>query len=167
MSISGTANPCFRHGHATRESGLSSEYRSWKAMKTRCTNPNATGYDRYGGRGISICAAWSATTGFAAFVADMGPKPTPQHTLDRIDPNGNYEPGNCRWATRTEQNSNTRRSRPLTIDGETATIAEWARRLGVPVRTLRDRVAAGWTGKRLTTPVSTIEGGPHGAGEAK
>lgn len=162
----GTANPCYRHGHATRQ-GLSAEYRTWQGMKTRCSNPNATGYARYGGRGIAVCDAWKSATGFRAFMADMGPKPMPGHSIDRIDPNGNYEPGNCRWATKMEQNSNTRRCHPLTIDGESATIAEWARRLGVPVRTLRDRVAAGWTGKRLTTPVSTLEGGPHKAGEAK
>lgn len=90
------------HGQSRR----TPEYRTWSAMKTRCTNPNAQHYDKYGGRGISISPRW--VDNFDNFYEDMGPKPSPKHSIDRIDVNGNYEPGNCRWATKTEQSRNTR-----------------------------------------------------------
>lgn len=81
----------------------SAEYRAWGLMKSRCLNPNFTSYERYGGRGIAICERWLT---FQNFFADMGLKPSPKHTLDRKDPNGNYEPDNCRWATFQEQQQN-------------------------------------------------------------
>jgi len=79
------------------------EYRAWASMVQRCTNPNNARYDRYGGRGISICVRWNK---FENFLADMGPRPTKGHSVDRKDNEGNYEPGNCRWATRSEQQNN-------------------------------------------------------------
>lgn len=105
------------------------EYVTWRGMLQRCQNPNATGYARYGGRGISVCERWQIS--FVDFLSDMGPRPSLSHSLDRIDPNGNYEPTNCRWATRTEQANNRRDNRPLTIDGVTKCAADWAREFGV------------------------------------
>lgn len=96
-----------RHGQARRTMGWSSTYRSWQAMKRRCLNPKVRGYKNYGGRGITICERWLES--FENFLADMGPRP-PGMSLDRIDPNGNYEPGNCRWATAKEQSLNKRSS---------------------------------------------------------
>lgn len=97
-----------RHGESVK-SAPSPEYYSWTAMKSRCLNPNAAKFDIYGGRGISVCDRWANS--FEAFLADMGRRPSPKHTLDRIDGDGNYEPGNCRWATPSEQNKNRNMSR--------------------------------------------------------
>jgi len=92
------------------------EYRSWVAMKTRCTNPNGDDFHLYGGRGISVCERW--LNSFENFYADMGSRPEGT-TLDRKDPDGNYEPGNCRWATLAEQNSNRGTCLELTYQGVT------------------------------------------------
>ena len=99
---------CRKHGH-TKPGNPSPEYRSWIAMKTRCNNPNHRHFDNYGGRGIRVCERWVRS--FENFLADMGPRPSLQYSLDRIDSEGGYEPGNCRWATRSEQNRNRRKRR--------------------------------------------------------
>lgn len=96
------------HGH-TRDYGYSPEYGTWQSMRARCGNPHYFQYHYYGGRGISVCDRWQNS--FEAFLEDMGPKPTPKHSIDRIDPNGNYEPGNCRWATSLQQQE-TKRQKP-------------------------------------------------------
>lgn len=87
---------------------MSSEYNSWRSMIGRCTRTKNNRYERYGGRGIKVCDRWLES--FPDFLTDMGPKPTPNHSIDRYpDPDGDYEPGNCRWATREEQEANKRR----------------------------------------------------------
>lgn len=94
----------------------SREYRIWLAMKTRCYNPNDARYWNYGRRGIKVCDAWRSS--FSAFYKDMGRCPSPKHSLDRIDVDGNYEPDNCRWATTAVQARNKRRKVPTEYDGE-------------------------------------------------
>jgi hypothetical protein len=125
------------HGHCVSRK-LSPEYRSWAHMCKRCNNLNDEHYPDYAGRGITVCQRWADS--FQAFFDDMGPKPSPKHEIDRIDNDGNYEPGNVRWATRTEQNNNRRNNRSLTINGRKMTFAEWEREAGIPRRRLRDYI---------------------------
>jgi len=131
----------------------SREYSSWKAMKSRCENPNDQAFSRYGGRGIVVCERWSKS--FDAFVEDMGLRPEGT-TIDRFpDPNGNYEPGNCRWATLEEQNAN-RPNIPadpvVTHDGLTLTLSEWSARNQISRDTIRTRInQLGWTPERAVS----------------
>ena len=129
------------------------EWKAWRNMKTRCSNPNIEEYHRYGGRGIAVCDAWWGS--FLAFYADMGTRPTSGHTLDRIDNDGDYEPENCRWITRKEQAQNRESNHRLTLDGVTRTLAEWANACGVKADTIGRRLRLGWSAeKALTTPVA-------------
>lgn len=123
-------------------------YCSWSCMIQRATNPNLKGFKNYAGRGITVCARWLK---FENFFADMGKRPTGT-MLDRIDTNGNYEPGNCRWATRIESANNTRTNRWITFNGKTQTLAQWSREVGLKRLTLFTRLKLGWTvEKTLTT----------------
>lgn len=125
-------------GNAYKKRPLTPEYRTWKQMKERCINPANKRYPRYGGRGIQVCEHWAGS--FETFLNDMGRRPTPQHQIDRKDNDGNYEPSNCRWATRGEQQANTSRSRFVVLDGNRMTITAAARSLGVHRATAEKRL---------------------------
>jgi|SRR4029434_9167769 len=128
------------HGHARNL--WTPEYRTWSGIIQRCCNPCSTSYPDYGGRGIKICMKWR--TSFTAFLDDVGYKPSPKHSIDRYpDNDGDYRPGNVRWATRSEQMRNTRVCRLFTHDGITATLGEWAERTGISRATLFRRIARG------------------------
>jgi hypothetical protein len=141
------------HGEATR-GAWTPEYRSWVSMNGRCSNPADSSYPRYGGRGITVGQQWQDS--YPSFLRDMGRRPSLAHTLDRIDVNGNYEPGNCRWSTPQQQGRNRRSNRLLTISGETRTVSEWAAATGLRRETILKRLRLGWTEERaVRTPVPT------------
>jgi hypothetical protein len=126
-------------------------YSVWRGMKTRCLNRNSTFYAEYGGRGITICQAWLGS--FEAFYADMGAKPD-NMSLERKNNDAGYSPENCVWATRTTQSRNRRGRRLLTVGAETLTMAEWAERAGIRLRTVWERCRLGWTDEEaVTTPI--------------
>lgn len=139
-----------RHG-CSPDGRPSPEYISWAGAKKRCENPRTANYDRYGGRGISICPEWSRD--FAAFLRDMGPRPSGT-SLDRIDNDGPYAPGNCRWASPHEQARNKRSNHLITAGGETLCVRAWSERLGRAGTSLvSDRLASGWSPERaVLTP---------------
>lgn len=118
---------------------ISPTYVSWRAMMQRCNYKKAQAYRWYGARGISVCKEWND---FSVFLRDMGERP-PGYSIDRIDPNGNYTPQNCRWASRAVQLNNRRHVKKLTHDGVTMCMSAWSRRLGVSVAALSLRIKNG------------------------
>lgn len=128
-----------RHGHAPHRNETKT-YRAWSQAKARCINPKNRVYSRYGGRGIKMCNAW--LTSFDAFLGDMGIAPVGL-SLDRIDNNGDYEPGNCRWATRAQQMANKENSRSVMYDGEWIGLRAYSGIRGVDYEKLRYRVRSG------------------------
>ena len=116
-------------------------YRIWAAMKARCFRTGSCDYANYGGRGITVCDRWLK---FENFLADMG-ECQEGKSIDRIDNNGNYEPGNCRWATQVEQERNKRNNKILTHEGKSACISEWSDIVGIPQATISRRVRLGWS----------------------
>jgi hypothetical protein len=119
-----------------------SEYTIWRLMKYRCLDKGCDQYHNYGGRGITICKQWIDS--YECFLSDMGPRPSRQYTLDRIDNNGKYEPGNCRWATRKEQANNTSTNKWITFNGKTATVTQWADSIGLKASILHKRLSNKW-----------------------
>jgi hypothetical protein len=107
-------------------------------MKDRCYNTESSEYHRYGGRGIHVCEEWLAS--FDAFYAYMGEPPSSKHSIERKDVNGNYEPGNCKWATAREQQLNKRNNNRITYLGVTKTLTEWAEETGINRKTLQTRI---------------------------
>lgn len=131
------------------------EYHAWESMRTRChAGENSVHYDRYKGRGIRVCEAWERS--FVAFYEHVGPRPSPNHTLDRINNDGNYEPGNVRWATRTEQQRNTRVTSFATIGGVTRSVREWDDIAGLRAGTVKKRLQRGWSNDRLLRPANPV-----------
>lgn len=137
-----------RRTHGDKDSPL---YVIWMAMRQRCQNPRNKSYLRYGGRGIRVCDEWQD---YATFKADMGPRPSPHHSIDRIDNNGNYEPANCRWADLTTQARNKSNNSGVRRDGVWKTWSEWAETAAVGPELLRSRVVVwGWPFEEaMTTP---------------
>lgn len=146
--VSGNTKSCgCQRVDSARENGLnrtthgmtrSPEYKAWQSMKDRCYNPDSSGYENYGGRGITVCDRWKDS--FETFYADMGPRPSPEHSIDREKVDGRYEPDNCRWTTIDIQNSNKRTNVFYDFMGEKLTIHEIARRTNIPAPTLKSRV---------------------------
>jgi hypothetical protein len=131
-------HPNLKHGKwKTRE------FHIWTGMIQRCHNPKMSGYYKYGAKGIAVCERWRNS--FADFLADMGASPSPEHSIDRVDNARGYEPANCRWATRKEQQRNTSQNRRLTHAGVTKTMVEWAEETGISLKVLSARLTAGWS----------------------
>ena len=147
----GRQKSCARNGHyfleylKDRPPGLlrqfPREYQSYKNMHSRCYDPKHKNFKNYGGRGILVCERWHT---FEFFVEDMGPKPTPQHTIERNDVNGNYEKSNCRWATRKEQYRNQRRSVYIEFNGQRILLMDVTQQLGLSRTVVYQRLKLGW-----------------------
>jgi len=140
-------------GETTKTHGMTRtpEYMTWVNMRNRCYRPEVRGYDRYGALGIRVCQSWKDD--FAAFYADMGPRP-PNMSLDRIDSSKDYSPENCRWATVETQANNRKNVILVTLGTQTKSLAVWCRELGMSHRTVRGRIERGWDAVRaLTAPI--------------
>jgi hypothetical protein len=139
-----------KHGTAN-----SSVYGSYRAMLHRCYNTENAMYHRYGGRGIAVCDRWLGDQGPANFLADMGEKPSPQHTIERINNDGDYSLDNCRWATRAEQADNRCTTKHVAVEGRALSQSAWDRSLGNGLNIVGDRIRRGWThDEAVTTPVA-------------
>src|SRR5216684_477049 len=132
-----------RHGLHDRP-----EYGAWHQMKSRCETPSNKAFKNYGARGITLCERWHD---FAAFFADMGPRPTPEHSIERVNNNGPYSPDNCKWGTKLEQGRNKRTTVFLTLGEVTRTLTEWCEVTGIKDATLRRRLVRGWSEERTLT----------------
>ena len=142
---------CWVGDHASRKRASQlhpAEYAAWNSMLRRCDRKSHAAYHHYGGRGISVCERWRDD--FWAFFEDMGPRPSPDLSIERIDNDGNYEPSNCKWATRKEQGLNRRphgphrRSKMITHEGRTQKMADWAREIGITPQIIYKRLRRGW-----------------------
>lgn len=147
----GSRNGNFKHGQRSTPT-----YNTWRSMKERTTNPNSIGYPDYGGRGIRMCDEWHD---FVAFYRDMGDRPAGM-TLDRIDPDKDYTPSNCRWADGFTQATNKKCHPRYTFGGEELTLGQWSSRVGIERRTINARLRRGWCLTRaLLTPLKVNQHG--------
>jgi hypothetical protein len=141
-----------KHGMARRGWHRTAEYRAWAGARARCHNPKSPSFARYGGRGVRMCQKWRRS--FPAFYRDIGPKPSPEYTLDRINSAGNYCPSNCRWLPANQQSANRRGVLWISCRGFTGTPKQWAKRTGIKADSIRRRIKEyGWpVEKALFTP---------------
>lgn len=150
---------CLRRevGARTRTHGQTKTalYKTWQEMLSRCGNPDNKSYTDYGGRGISVCDRWAAS--FLNFAQDMGARPGPAFTIDRKDNNGNYEPGNCRWATKVEQTRNRRNAVTVTLQGTTKPLKVWCEELGINYFTAHRKIRREGKDPSLVLPVPSRE----------
>jgi hypothetical protein len=131
------------------------EYHAWQKMKERCLNPEHRAYKNYGRRGIKVDPRWLGPDGFKNFITDVGYRPGPGWSLDREDNDGDYTRGNCRWATRSMQMTNTRRTRMITALGKTMALADWVRETGLNYKTITSRIDRwGMVDRVMTSPVN-------------
>lgn len=140
------------HGHTSKlrsKTGSTPEYEAWKQMIGRCYGTYTASYKTHGARGIRVCDDWRHS--FGAFLIYMGLKPSPELTLERINNNGNYEPGNVKWATKKEQARNRRTNRLITVNGVTKCLQEWSEDSGVSHTLILYRLRAGWGEEELLT----------------
>lgn len=150
LGNAGTSKRFRKHGRT-----MHPMFSTWESMKYRCYNPKAKNFYLYGAKGVRVCDAW--LNSLEQFCLDMGERPSPQHTIDRIDSNGNYEPSNCRWATPKEQARNTSRNRIITFNGETLCLKAWAERTGLTEMCIHGRLRAGWSIENtITAAKSTL-----------
>lgn len=148
------------HGATTKAAGrVTPEYKAWRGMRARCTNPAHADWHNYGGRGVTVCAEWDGHGGFAAFLAHIGRRPSSKHSIDRIDNNRGYAPGNVRWATVATQANNRRKTRTLTVRGVTRPFMEWVRESGLGKSTIAGRLEAGLSHDRavLEPPIPHVK----------
>lgn len=150
------------HGH-TRGEKRHPLYLVWRAMRSRCENPNANGYQNYGGRGITVCDRWrigeDGRTGFECFLHDMGPKPSPTHSVERVRNDLPYSPSNCIWGTKAAQARNRRSVYSVDVNGRTMTLSEAADHYDIPRTTVLSRLRYGWTLQdALRKPIDTRKG---------
>lgn len=143
-----------RSGHGSITHGMSSDphYAVWQSMIGRCTRASDPRYADYGGRGVSVCPRWAGS--FESFITDMGRRPSDDHSIERIDNSGDYEPSNCRWATAVEQGRNSRRNRIVTFDGQEMPLSEACELSGIPYGRIKNRLRDGWPDETLFSPLS-------------
>lgn len=139
LRVDVTRNRSTTHGYAAHDGRRKPEYTAWANIIARCTNPKHGKYAYYGGRGIKIAEQW--LNSFEVFLADIGKRPSAKHSIDRINVNGNYEPGNVRWATKQQQMRNRRDNRFITFGGRTQALKDWAGEIGIEESTLRYRLS--------------------------
>ena len=150
----GQARHNFKHGECSGGGRTRSvEWIAWASMRWRCYNPRHKHFKHYGGRGITVCERWLGKDGYDHFLTDMGRRPGPRLSLDRIDNSKGYSPDNCRWATPAEQNGNRRNGFEVEIGGETHSLSGWARIKGMKRGTVIGRYNAGVRGEALLAPM--------------